>query len=449
MLAFACPPPPPPPSSSSLQSAGSSLRDLYSKHLTSLLLGSISAPPSQFGLTLSEEKSQLPGAETPILTKELVERIGNAECRLVGGSQYHRAVREMGVVVESCSCGRVSSEEVALASGVGAVHDGPDFLRASCLIAMEKAYGSFEPILDEFRERVEFIMKRGFDAVQYMVDNTPNYNDHPNHIDVTTYKKPFGDLVKRIFVEFVEEKGREAQDYCKDDLRALTKYITWDLEERGNEALAEAIGGGGREAVEVYNLAIEESINGRKSKPTPTINAATQVQKRTKKKRKKKNSSSSSNPKPDILKEWEEANSPPSEFPPEDAGEDLTSGDLVGGLMNRASRTDVDKTSAVINALVGHLSFKWRSNFARQVATKFNCFFLLSFMDEFNEYLRLELNKVYSNTSSLSSSGNTVGSLFDLREMSTKLEDAERELERELDKLMFKKKMLEDIVNSK
>lgn len=48
----------------------------------------------------------------------------------------------------------------------GAVHDGPDFLRASCLIAMEKAYGSFEPILDEFRERVEFIMKRGFDAVQ-------------------------------------------------------------------------------------------------------------------------------------------------------------------------------------------------------------------------------------------------------------------------------------------
>lgn len=48
-----------------------------------------------------------------------MERIGNAECRLVGGSQYHRAVREMGVVVESCSCGRVSSEEVALASGVG------------------------------------------------------------------------------------------------------------------------------------------------------------------------------------------------------------------------------------------------------------------------------------------------------------------------------------------
>ena len=75
------------------------------------------------------------------------------------------------------------------------------------------------------------------------------------------------------------------QDYCKDDLRALTKYITWDLEERGNEALAEAIGGGGREAVEVYNLAIEESINGRKSKPTPTINAATQVQKRTKKRK--------------------------------------------------------------------------------------------------------------------------------------------------------------------
>ena len=121
---------------------------------------------------------------------------------------------------------------------------------------------------------------------------------------------------------------------------------------------------------------------------------------------------------------------------------------LINALSNVPRLTDTDKTSAVINALVSHLSYKWRSNFARQVATKFNCFFLLSFMEEFNEYLRLELDKVYSGTSTLITAGNSVGSLFDLREMSSKLEEAERELERELDKAMFKKKMLTDIIES-
>ena len=53
-------------------------------------------------------------------------------------------------------------------------------------------------------------------------------------------------------------------------------------------------------------------------------------------------------------------------------------------------RSDSNKTSLVINALVEHLSGRWRDNFSRMVACKFNKFFLLSFMEDFEAYLRVE-----------------------------------------------------------
>ena len=117
---------------------------------------------------------------------------------------------------------------------------------------------------------------------------------------------------------------------------------------------------------------------------------------------------------------------------------------LISALQEVACRTDIDKTSAVINALVRHLSFKWRTNFARQVATKFNCFFLMTFMEEFSEFLRVELQKVYDGSSSLLGvDGECISSLFDIGEMKDKLEVQERELERELEQLLLLKRKRE------
>jgi hypothetical protein len=53
------------------------------------------------------------------------------------------------------------------------------------------------------------------------------------------------------------------------------------------------------------------------------------------------------------------------------------------------------RTNAVVSALVQHIIRSWREHFARSVAMKFNCFFLMPFIDEFPFYLRQELDRVY------------------------------------------------------
>ena len=249
-----------------LVEAGGVLREKFCKNLDAALQGSISAPPSQFGETLSTERSRcipVDGDKFPSLPEEWRSEIGNVDHQLFGGAQYHRALREMALIVSLCPTSTVSDEEVALAGGVGEVHDGPNFLRAACLIAMEKAYGSFEPLLESFAGRCEYIMKNTFDAVEYMVlkESGGQGGGKVSGGDLA-YQKPFRNVVRRIYEEFVEKKAREAVGYCKDDLIALTKYITWDLEERGTAGLVDAIGSGGEEAVGVWSVAIKRSLGG-------------------------------------------------------------------------------------------------------------------------------------------------------------------------------------------
>ena len=56
---------------------------------------------------------------------------------------------------------------------------------------------------------------------------------------------------------------------------------------------------------------------------------------------------------------------------------------------------DAQRTSDVVSSLIQYIIRSWREQFARSVAMKFNCFFLLPFIDEFPSYLRSELDKVY------------------------------------------------------
>ncbi|CAN0005372.1 unnamed protein product, partial [Hapterophycus canaliculatus] len=77
-------------------------------------------------------------------------------------------------------------------------------------------------------------------------------------------------------------------------------------------------------------------------------------------------------------------------------------------LMEEASSSrDAARTSAVVSALVQHIMLSWREHFARAVAMKFNCFFLMPFVDDFPFYLRQELEKIYEGD---------VGDIFDIAE---------------------------------
>lgn len=70
------------------------------------------------------------------------------------------------------------------------------------------------------------------------------------------------------------------------------------------------------------------------------------------------------------------------------------------------------RTNAVVSALVQHIIRSWREHSARSVAMKFNCFFLMPFIDEFPFYLRQELDRVYEGD---------MANLFDISELKAAL----------------------------
>ena len=81
---------------------------------------------------------------------------------------------------------------------------------------------------------------------------------------------------------------------------------------------------------------------------------------------------------------------------------------------------DANRTSTVIAALVQYIVKSWQDHFAKTVAMKFNCFFLLPFLDEFPQFLRDELDKVYEASAALDAGSRSgrpgISSLFDVSE---------------------------------
>lgn len=71
------------------------------------------------------------------------EEVGNCQHRLFGGAQYHRALREFTLAVRMMKTPSITEDEIANAAGVGDMHDGVNFMRAACVIAVEKVGSLF------------------------------------------------------------------------------------------------------------------------------------------------------------------------------------------------------------------------------------------------------------------------------------------------------------------
>ena len=95
--------------------------------------------------------------------------VGNREHRLYGGSQYHRTLREFHLATQCLRTPVITEDEIANAVGIGETHDGVNFLHASCVIALEKARSSFEPMLASLQHRMMHVMERLCPVAEYMV----------------------------------------------------------------------------------------------------------------------------------------------------------------------------------------------------------------------------------------------------------------------------------------
>ena len=296
----------------SLKQTANQYREHFSRALADCVQGTISASPEFFGETLEAEQLGggsffTPGFSPSALSGESWSRlvnkeVGNVKNKLYGGSQYHRALREFALAVQNMALPEVSADEIANAAGVNDVHDGTNYMRAACVIAVSKAQESFEPLLEALQTRARHIMRRLFPIVKHILDQKGVALD--NGVTETTNQQyaAFSDAVQDIFNEFVESALSECLSRCEDDLRGMTRFVTWDLQERGSLAVSDSLPT--KELVGVYALTMDKQ---RKRVTAPEVLPPPEQKKKGGKRGGKKRSRSSNDD--DLLEEqWAQAN---------------------------------------------------------------------------------------------------------------------------------------------
>jgi hypothetical protein len=424
-------------------------RERFSKELSNVVQGTVKVSPTEFGETLAAE--QLRGGsfldrdqvQSDVWQTLVQQEIGNSQARLFGGAQYHRAIREFNVAVRHMSAAVVTEDEIANAAGVGDVHDGVNFMRAACVIAVEKAQQSFEPMLEALRHRLVHIMRKNYAVVEAILERRgPEWSGGAatgtSAAAMSNYNKPYKELIRRAFDNFVEERVTECLSKCRDDLKGMTRFVTWDT--TGSSASGASSGASAvysalptpNKMVEIYSVAVEER--------------KTQKQQQQQSNRKSSSSRKSSGGKQSVaervVEEWNES---------VDTSKDVERSDLslsqqqmiiakakadaseveMGDYHNLMQLTeemlsgrDAGRTNSVVSALVQYVIRSWRDHFARTVSMKFNCFYLMPFLDDFPEYLRQEVDAMHE-------SGD-IGELFDIYEARQALQHKKDDLMSEI-----------------
>lgn len=304
--------------------------------------------------------------------------VGHADAALYGGAQYRRALREFALAVRHLSLPSVGSDEIANALGVGDAHDGADFVRASCVIAVDKARLSFEPQLRTLAHRVSHVMRRLPPALERMMELQGGVSNRRRVFsEDETQNEPDGPyeavmrLVASIYDKYVLELADRAVERCRDDLEAMTRFVTWDLASSSDATSSMA-------------AALEPTPDLAQNVQADMMAAKSALDNpRTKKSKALKwfSARDESAVEASIVDDWRDAFG--------DEQNDVLKQTLATPL---GSLSPVAPPHEVVGSLVRRIAAAWREHFARTVAVKFNCFFLMPFVDDFPLYLREHLD---------------------------------------------------------
>lgn len=401
-----------------LKAGAEAFCDEFCVCLRKAIQGSIMAPVSLFGETLKQETSAAgsfhdiqgcPMAVSDRTWDRLVEReLGNYNHRLYGGSQYHRTLREFQLACRCLRLPSISDDEIANAAGLGDTHDGVNFLHSACTIALEKARVSFDPMLRALQSRMKHVMDRLCPVTEYMLRENRDRNKLPtfntgSSMDVggsssmsldpamdISQNPQFRQLVRSIFEKFVQKCAESATSKSQDDLIAITRYVTWSLNERGSGALSRSLPDQ-TDMIAVYQVAL-------RSKKSGPGDAGTGAQ------------GESDAGSVVALDPRDEAQTR-ALTPMSDDRRSLAERDYQN-LLQLVEETivsrDTNRTNVVVTSLVQHIVSNWREQFCKAVTTKFNCYYMLPFVDQFHRFIRTELQKVYAGE------GHDLTDVFDL-----------------------------------
>lgn len=211
-----------------LKEKGRAFHDLFLTKLSLLLKGTVVAPPDKFGETLQDERvngGSFIGSDGLQLPQKLIP---NAGMRLYGGAQYHRAMAEFRFVVGGIKCPPITREEIVNACGVEDIHDGTNYSRTACVIAVAKARDTFEPFLHQLGARLLHILKRMLPISVFLLQKDGEYlSDH----------EVFLKRVSAAFNNFAESTERSCNEKCLEDLVSTTRYVSWSLHNKNRAGL--------------------------------------------------------------------------------------------------------------------------------------------------------------------------------------------------------------------
>ncbi|KAK3139464.1 hypothetical protein QOZ80_5AG0383680 [Eleusine coracana subsp. coracana] len=357
--------------------------DSFLTKLSLLLKGMVVAPPDKFGETLINERingGTFTGSENFQLPNKMMP---NAGMRLYGGAQYHRAMAEFRLVVGSIKCPPITREEIVNASGVEDIHDGTNYSRTACVIAVAKARDTFEPFLHQLGFRLLYILKRLIPISAYLLEKDgEGFSSHEV-------------LVKRVqaaFKRFAESTEQSCRERCMEDLESTTRYVTWSLHNKNRAGL--------RHFLDSFVAPEQLSVN------THTVHSTAGLHDQ---------SSGSNNGKQDKPKG--DLNS--SGSVPETRLVDL----LDSTLWNRRL---VPSSERLVYALVHQIFHGIKEHFLVTTELKFNCFLLMPIVDKLPALLRQDLESTF---------GDELDSIFDVTHMRQSLGQRKRELEIELKRI--------------
>lgn len=211
-----------------LKEKGRTFHDLFLTKLSLLLKGTVVAPPDKFGETLQDERvngGALIGTDGLQFPHKLIP---NAGMRLYGGAQYHRAMAEFRFVVGGIKCPPITREEIVNACGVEDIHDGTNYSRTACVIAVAKARDTFEPFLHQLGTRLLHILKRLLPISVYLLQKDGEF---------LSGHEVFLRRVASSFNKFAESTGRSCHEKCMEDLVSTTRYVTWSLHNKNRAGL--------------------------------------------------------------------------------------------------------------------------------------------------------------------------------------------------------------------
>ncbi|CAL4896661.1 unnamed protein product [Urochloa decumbens] len=365
--------------------------DSFLTKLSLLLKGMVVAPPDKFGETLINERingGTFTGSENFQLPNKMMP---NAGMRLYGGAQYHRAMAEFRLVIGSIKCPPITREEIVNACGVEDIHDGTNYSRTACVIAVAKARDTFEPFLHQLGFRLLYILKRLIPISVYLLEKD---GEHFSSHEV---------LVRRVqaaFKRFAESTEQSCRERCMEDLESTTRYVTWSLHNKNRAGL--------RHFLDSFVAPEQLSVNTLHEQ-LPGLND--NKQDRAKGDSKSNHSSDS--------KSNHSSDTNSSGAVPETRLVDL----LDSTLWNRRL---VPSSERLVYALVHQIFHGIKEHFLVTTELKFNCFLLMPIVDKLPALLRQDLESAFEDE---------LDSIFDVSQLRQSLGQKKRELEIEVKRI--------------